>query len=560
MSGLRARTDRIVEGLDDRRTAGLMLLAAIALYLVVVLLIGHNEGIFVDESNYFDLDRGLDPYALLSPLNGHLVLFPRLVYAANFALFGGEFLGPRLVMAVGAALAVWLFFGFAFKRVGGTVALGLSLLLLFFGTAWEANFIQSGITYAWCLAAGIGALILLERDDRRSDAVGCALLVVSVASVTFGVAFVAAAIALLIARPRGRRAPWVVLVPILLFAAWFIWLHTGFDGEIPDRGDVFNLLRAPAFFANEASATAGALSGLNYDFAPGADVSGVFTTTSPFGPLLAVALGVAIVLRLRRRPVSPMLWALLVALAATWLALVLGYWGFGGPDTARYTYIGGALILMIAVEACRGTRPQPPVKAAIFVLCGLAIAGNLARLRDAADVYRDFSSTLRAQLTALELARDSVDPAFGPGAPAASDAIKAGPYLAAVDRIGETGYAESTIGSLSEGSRATIDATLVGALRIAPSPASKETGGTGCETREPVGGVVEQTATPPGLTVSSGAAAQLAIRRFADTATQPLGALEAGEQVSIELPEDRSDQPWVVVVSGLGATLTTCPG
>ena len=76
MDGLKTRAVRLVEGLDDRRTAALILLAAGAVYALVVVVVGRGEQIFVDERDYFYVDRGLDAYALLTPLNGHLVVFP----------------------------------------------------------------------------------------------------------------------------------------------------------------------------------------------------------------------------------------------------------------------------------------------------------------------------------------------------------------------------------------------------------------------------------------------------------------------------------------------------
>ena len=464
------------------------------------------------------------------------------------------------MMAAGAALAVWLFFSFAEKRVGAAIALGLSLLLLFFGSAWEGNFIESGITYAWCLAAGLGALLALERGDRRGDLIACALLGLSIASVTFGLAFALASTVILASRPRGRRALWVVAVPLALYAAWFVWLHVGFDGNDSQRVDLFNLVRVPAFFAGEASATAGALTGLNYNFS-GTDLGAeVFVTSSEFGPILAVALVLALALRLRRGRVTPMMWTLLAALAITWLALTLGYVGLGGPSTVRYTYIGGALIALIGVEAARGVNASPFVKLAVIAACLLAIAGNVARLRDASTFYRGFSTGLRAQLTAIELARDSVDPAYGPsGGPGYFDGIVAGDYLAAVDRVGTTGFDQDAIGSLDEITRATLDETLVAALRIAPSAAQKPTATSGCERDQPVDGVVVQEAAPSGAVVSSSAPAQLAIRRYADTISQPLGDLDPAGGSAIALPPDRSFQRWTLVVSGASAPVTICP-
>ena len=72
------------------------------------------------------------------------------------------------------------------------------------------------------MACGIGALLALERGDRRGDLICCALLVLALTFQTLGLVFVAAA-AVAIAWDRELRSrAWVVLLPAALYVLWYL--------------------------------------------------------------------------------------------------------------------------------------------------------------------------------------------------------------------------------------------------------------------------------------------------------------------------------------------------
>ena len=190
--------------LGDERICWAVLVAGMAVYAALALWITRGTTLFVDEKTIFVEDRGLHPSGLLAPLNGHLVLVQRLLYALNFKLFGASFALPRLVEVAGAMLVVGLVFVLAKERIGAVAALAPALLLLFFGSAWELNFVVSGIGNVYAVAAGLGALLALERRDPRRDVLACALLVVAVASFTSGLAFAVGALVLILLGPDAR--------------------------------------------------------------------------------------------------------------------------------------------------------------------------------------------------------------------------------------------------------------------------------------------------------------------------------------------------------------------
>jgi hypothetical protein len=547
---------RALDRLDNDRVAWLLLVGAMALFVALALWWTRGTTLFVDEVDIFFVSRGLHPSALLAPLNGHLVLIERLVYAVDFKLFGASFVMPRLVQVGGVVLTTCLLFVLLKRRIGPAAALAPVLLILFLGSAWELNLVVSGIGNVYAVAGGLGALLALERRDRVGDVLACLLLIVSVSSFTLGVAF-AVGITVLIALQRTPRRLWVSLVPLALYAAWLVWLRAVY---VPAHGDVqhirfWNILLIPNFIADEAASTAGAVAGLNYDFEPG-NVFKVFSGESAYGPVLAALAAWALVRRLRRGNVSVDLWAFIAILLAFWVALALGF-GLGRtPTTVRYVYGGAFVFALIAAEAVRGVRLSQAALLALFAITLLALGANLARLREGAHYFRNFATSLRGQLTGIELARGHVSPSFVPGnGPANFDLVVAGKYLAAVDRVGSPAFSESALARQPENVRHSTDSVLAEALGVKLVPAKL---GDGCR-RLPGGSSIP--VSPPGITIAAPNGGQVALRKFASGATVTVGSLQPGRPAALVIPPDRSARPWQVSVTPASASATVCgPG
>ena len=546
---------RTVGRLEGERACLLILLGAMAVYAALAMWLTRGTTLFFDETNIFVVDRGYRPSALLAPLNGHLVLFQRLLYATSFKLFGAEFVVVRIVEVVGVCLVVGLFYVLARRRIGALVALAPALLLLFFGSAWELNLVVSGLGNVYAMAAGLGALLALERAGPRSDLIACALLVVAVTTFTLGLAFAIGVTVWLLLQANGRRRLWVTLIPLALYGAWFVWVRAVY---VPDHGEVqnfavWNVLLIPNFIADAAASVAGALAGLNYDFEPD-DLIPVFRTDSAYGPVLAALAVAALVVRIRRGAGSSLLWALIATLLAFWIALALGFGTGRNPGVVRYTYGGGILALLIGAEAARGLRISRTAVLVVFALTVLALGANLARMREGANFYRNFATSLRAELTAIELARDHLDASFVPPAGSVEIAVlRAGPYLEGVDRNGSPAYSPGELARQSESRRQSADAVLISALEIKLSPVPPG---------EPLGDCLRTTGgtftvEPPGVRLRSVAGAQLTLRRFASSSGATVGDLRAGEAMDLRIPRDRSDLPWQASVTPAGR-LSVC--
>ena len=166
---------------------------------VVILSAGAGASFSTDELYYFGrvvgVNGDLEPYGsvtlhyLLLPHNGHLQIGGKLIYEAMFAVFGTNYFAFRVLEVLTVLLCVGLFFELMRRRVGTPFALLLSVLLAFLGAAWEPLLWPFDLHTTLSLAAGLGALLTLERGGRRADPIACLLLVVSVSLIEVGLAF-----------------------------------------------------------------------------------------------------------------------------------------------------------------------------------------------------------------------------------------------------------------------------------------------------------------------------------------------------------------------------------
>jgi hypothetical protein len=585
---LSGRPWRAIERFENERACWVVLGLAIALSAALGLWLTRGTTLYTDEYVFFVSSRGFDPNAILSPENGHLIAVPRLIYATVFKLFGADYLVLRLLEVLGVALVGGLFFALAKRKVGALVALAPSLVLLFLGSAWEHSLSPEGITHLYCLAAGLGALLALAWESRPGDVAACALLTVSVATFSIGLAFLAGvALSVLLRGDRWRRA-WIFLIPLVLYGAWLLAapkLHA--PGISASTGvKLSNAELIPNYAADAAAAVTAAVAGLSYDFSQPAST----TISSSWGYLLAALAAAALVLRLRRGSVPAALWTSLAILVAFWASTALATKVSREPNQQRYMYAGAVLVLLVATDALRGIRLPPGARLALFAAVAVALATNLAQLRAGSNFLRGSAPSVRAELTAIELARDRVDPGFVPAAPGAESGSfgfgssgsgtpsvapaasgqamltflalatgGAGPYLAAVDRNGSFAFSLPELRGQSESVRELADSTVSSALRLtiaaspAPPPRQKclRLGGHGP-------GPVVLTLRPPGVLLRSASAAAVTLNRFAAFPTARVGNLPPGRFAALRIPTDRAPEPWHAFVSTAGP-LMVCP-
>jgi len=337
----------------------------------------------------------------LAPHNGHIQLFPVGVFKVLFATVGlTEYWVYRLTVVAAHLVCVALMFVLARRRVGDGLALAACVPILFLGSSYQNLLwpIQVGLIAS--VAAGLGALLMLDRRDTRGDISACLLLALSLSSGSFGLAMAVAVLVEVLLRPDRLRRVWIAALPLSLYALWYV----AYDpSELPEGGKLgATLATLPSYIANIAAAAFAGLAGL----AP-----------HDGGPLAVGAVLVAVVLIVRRglrTTVSVRFLSLLAAALALWtlIGLARALQGAASPYQSRYVYLGAVAIVLLAVELARGTRPTRPALAVVTLLVGAAVVGNIQLLGQGVERFRKESDSTVASMAAIELA----GPATVPGA------------------------------------------------------------------------------------------------------------------------------------------------
>ncbi len=567
----------------DRAEASAPAILALAMVLATAALLYWGRGQVMVGDDLFYAQRLAESslgHAILHS-NLYLIALPMVLYKAMFELFGiGSYLPYRLVAIALGLLCVALFYAIARRRIGGLFALFPTVLLLFYGSGGEELLTGTRIPSLLAIASGLGAILALEREDRRGDAIATVLLCVSATSHPTGLGFLAASAILIAFRPSPRRwtSAWVVAVPAALVAAFLLFYQR--TADTPHQGivDVLSFERASWTMLTAAvSGLSGVLSEPVFN-RPLADVASA---------LLLVVICVGAALRWRR--LRPTFWAaaggLIVLLAATRLSP-------GGfirvPDAPRYLYPETILFLWLGVELAGAWRDagSATVRAAVAgfasVVLLLGLASNVAKLHDAGTALREGSALAQGEYSAYDLEGDRVDPDYAPSPffPTAGD------YLAAAAAYGSIGLPPGELAGASGTTRASADRALLGGLGLGLEPAAATpptrgprpgivklqsgaaTGRGGCvvlrpssagtPSTAPAGTVAAQpplaeVALPPGGAWIGGddlPNARLVIGKFADPPVTLLNPPRGGAHaVELRLPSDPAEPPWRLTIA-----------
>jgi hypothetical protein len=560
-SGERAMVPRIVLPVTSRgleitdRVCWTVLVGAMAAAAGLILYLNRGTVFYADELAWVYATPGLGPREVIEPHNGHLIATSRLAFKAIFETIGDSYVSVR-VLGVGAVLlSAGLFYALAKRRIGALPALAPAVVLLFCGSAWGHVVIPIGFPIIFSVAAGLGALLAMERDDRRGDIAACVLLVLAVATYTSGLAFVAGAGVWVLMRQDRWRRSWIVAIPVALYAAWFLWsLSSAASPE--SEGKITNALLIPSYAADSLAAAVAAVTGLGLDFSDRAQVS------LGWGRAAAALAVAALVLRVRRGAVPAMVWVGLAILAAYWTlgALVTEAETLQLPGEVRYIYVGAVGVLLVAVAAATRVRFSTLGLLVLLAATAISLATNIAGLRDGAGAFRNYYTTAaRAQFAMLELARDHVDPSFDPesAVPEFSPVgSRAGAYLTVADEYGSLAYSLPELEQQGEGTRQGADQILVRALdlRIEPSPGSVRAADCTTIGAGPGGEVGFELAAGDTLLRARGRnPGELALARFGNAPSAELGAVRSGEGVLLRVPGDTWPKPWRAAVTGARA-------
>ncbi|HET6830503.1 MAG TPA: hypothetical protein VFH44_04035, partial [Solirubrobacterales bacterium] len=392
--------------------------ALLAILLVVagalLLYLNRDTSFWNDELTWFGNLAGPNNLeSLLIPHNSHLIATTRVVYLLTAEVAGPEYLVMRLLGMASVLVAGALFFVWAKRRIGPGWALLPATLLLFYGSAWQHVVGPIGFTVIFSIALGLGALVALDSPGRGRELLACALLTLSVLTYTVGLAYlVGVAVSVLLRRDRLRRA-WIFLIPLLLYAAWWIWARE-FD---QDRTEAGNLLHVIEFFGRSMAANAGGITGLNI---PGLRIFGPEPATEgapgALGWMAGAVLTIALIWRIVRGGLPRSFWASLGVLVTFWLAAALADIREIGSQAAaiRYYFPGSSALLLVLVDAVSGMRIHSRWAVALLAAFAFSLAMNVVFLFGGAAYLREQGRDSRIELAMVEL-RAGLEPgADGP--------------------------------------------------------------------------------------------------------------------------------------------------
>jgi hypothetical protein len=536
------------------------------LALGVLLVVAAAELMYLSRGLYFNFDewdfvlfrQGHSAAAFLKPHNEHVVLVPILIFKALFKVFGIANYWPyRLTNIVLVQATAALTYVYARPRIGAWTALVPAALVAFMGAAAEDVFWPFEMALEIPVLCALAVLVLFDHRPRLADPLACLLLTVAVFSSGVGLVVVAgAAVEVLARRDRWRRV-WIIVIPLALYAAWWLGYHAHTDL-------IDNAPYAPRYDANALAAASGGAVALDADW----------------GHLFALVLAVAVVWTVVRSRVVPVRLVTLCVLAlAYWTSIALLRGPEAIPGQSRYLFVGSTLVIAIVVELLRGRVPPLTRAAAAVAALGVAVVslGNLQLMREFLPFAQTKSRILVPELTAIRLARDVLPPDL----PLDQSRVPGGTvglWLTASDAYGAPHLGEAGLAQADPDGRKAVDFLLLKASsaphleqqkarytnagappHVVAATAGHATTRGSCvvfRAAQPGAALVVQ-APAGGLSVRPvDGPATIGIRRFSDE-DSPAGEVGPPMNGLLRIGPDRIHRPWTVTVT-TGNRATVC--
>jgi hypothetical protein len=453
---------------------------AIAAVVIVAAMAGTT--FFFDEWIWIMQRHSFDEATLLQPFNNHLMAMPIATYAVFYRVFGLDSPLPyQLALLAGHLATCVLLYVYLRGRIGWLLAIGGTAALAFFGYTWPVIIWPISLGWVYATTAGVGALLLVDRDTRRADIAAMAALLIGIASSGIAVPFVIG-VAVELALKRAWNRVYVAVVPLLVFGAWYLGYASGTSdsGSVGDVVDFAEKLLAQTF---------GTLVGID-DRGTAAHV------------VLAVAFVAIVALWFALgRPHSPRLLGNAAALAS--FTVLLSYSRATSGLTQWHSYAAAVFVLLTLGELVAGRSIPIVPTVAVLVVVAWSIVWNLGELQEGSDLQRMRAEEMRAQLAAVELAGGSIDPDMRVGRFLLE--TRAGPWLDVAEQYGSPAYSLDELRDAPRHARRAANALLVSGGAVELEPVS---GAVECELprRVTIGGDPIFRAGPAGAQVFAGVA------------------------------------------------------
>jgi hypothetical protein len=527
--------------MSQRAPIGLLVIALAASATLLFSLVSHLT--FVGDG--WELLAGRPDWSadtFLRPFNEHPIVLPALIYKVLLTLFGMNSALPFYVVSISLfLLCAVLLFTYIRRRVGDWGALAGAVLVLFLGAAYEDLLWEFQMGFFGSIAAGLGALLALDREDRLGDRLACALLLVSTAFSSLGIPFIAAAIFRVAfgPSPRRRRA-YVPLLPLGLYAVWWFGSGRSAGGQIglEHIGDL------PRYVFDAAAAGTASLLGRQPIEASG--------HPPVLAQVLAVILAAGLVYWISRRRQVPS--GLIVA-----FALTFAFWGLLGLDrgpqrfSSRFQYPSAVFLLIVAAETLRGQRVSRPAIFALAAITAGAAVGGISLLQQGYSVrWKPTADGIRATLAAIDIAGDDALPGYSISFPP-SIALSVRQYHAAERRHGTPAFSEAQLLSMEDAQRQLADRTLVAAIGLHLHARAEAGHLVRCRELARAGGANAEASLSPGkfeLENRTDGRVLVGVGRFSNGTPAALDYVPGRASRSLSLPADRSPRSWRLSVDG----------
>ena len=385
-------------GQRDRVDAAFVTFAALA--GVTILWLGLGLTFFSDEWAFIESRSLGDPSTWFVPHNEHWITIPILVYRLLVETVGiGSYVPYLATVLVLHLVVATLVYVLGRRSAGPVVGLAGGILVLFLGSGFENLFWGFQIGFVGSVAAGLGAIAVLDGPiSGRRSTVGIALLVIGVASSGIGVTFlVIVGVELLLDARRRVIAP-LLGIPVALYLLWYTTFGRTGIATFRSPFTIDAILDAPsAIVAGFGSAT-GATIGV------GPVIGGWVGLIALSIVLPWVAIGV-------RGPNAARFLACMAAIATQYglIGIFRAQILEGITNYTRYTYVA-AIILIVGASALIGatwTWRTPTSRRVAMIgggsLLAVALIWNIRRLAEGRDLFAARAAMTRALVTvALE--------------------------------------------------------------------------------------------------------------------------------------------------------------